>query len=189
MDSHATTLDRLEDHLLRERGRLLAFVRARIDDPALAEDVLQDSLLRAVAAAPDLRDDDRMAAWLYQVVRNAITDTYRRRAAAARAGEAYAADAAATTDAMTPEDEARACACLLALVPTLKPEYAAVVEADLDGTPAEALADRLGITRTNLKVRRHRAHRQLRQRLEQTCRACAVHGCVDCSCGASSSIH
>lgn len=179
----ATSLDRLEDHLLRERGRLLAFVRARIDNPALAEDVLQDSLLRAVAAAPDLRDDDRMAAWLYQVVRNAITDTYRRRAAAARAADAYAADA------MTPDDEARACACLLALVPTLKPEYAAVVEADLNGTTAEALADRLGITRTNLKVRRHRAHRQLRERLEQTCRACAVHGCVDCSCGASPSIH
>ena len=44
------------------------------------------------------------------------------------------------------------------------------------------LADRLGITKNNLKVRRHRAHRQLRERVEQTCRSCAAHGCVDCTC-------
>ena len=31
-------------------------------------------------------------------------------------------------------------------------------------------------------VRRHRAHRQLRERIEQTCRSCAAHGCVDCTC-------
>ena len=79
-----TTTDRFDDHIRRERAGLLAFVRSRLADPDLAEDVLQDSLLRAVRAAPDLRDDEKMTSWLYQVVRNAITDTYRRRATAAR---------------------------------------------------------------------------------------------------------
>ena len=71
---------------------------------------------------------------------------------------------------------------MLEVVPTLKPEYAAVVEADLAGRPTEALAEALGITPNNLKVRRHRAHRALRERLEQTCRVCATHGCLDCTC-------
>ena len=173
---------RLEDHILRERAGLLAFVRSKLDDSDLAEDVLQDSLLRAVRAAPDLRDDEKMTSWLYQVVRNAVTDTYRRRATAARHHDAYEADVRAGAAEMTPEDEARACACLLTLVPALKPEYAAVVEADLSGGDEGALADRLGITKNNLKVRRHRAHRQLRERVEQTCRSCAAHGCVDCTC-------
>ena len=175
-----TTTDRLADHVRRERAGLLAFVRSRLADPDLAEDILQDSLLRAARAAPDLRDDEKMTSWLYQVVRNAITDTYRRRATAARHRDAYEAELRA--EAMTPDDEARACACLLTLVPALKPEYAEVVEADLAGTDAADLADRLGITKNNLKVRRHRAHRQLRERVEQTCRSCAAHGCVDCSC-------
>ena len=170
---------RLEDHLRRERANLLAFVRSRVADPALAEDVLQDSLLRAVRAAPDLRDDERMTSWLYQIVRNAITDAYRRRGVREAALERLAAE---TDAAATPEDEARACACVLDLVPTLKPEYAAVVEADLAGRDGDALADALGITKNNLKVRRHRAHGQLRERLVETCRSCAAHGCVDCTC-------
>ena len=177
-----TPTDRFDQHIRRERAGLLAFVRSRLDDPDLAEDVLQDSLLRAVRAAPDLRDGEKMTSWLWQVVRNAVTDTYRRRATAARLGDAYAAEVRAEADAMTPDEEARACACIAALVPALTPSYAAVVEADLGGADEGALADRLGITKNNLKVRRHRAHRQLRERVEQTCRACAAHGCVDCTC-------
>jgi RNA polymerase sigma factor (sigma-70 family) len=177
---HAPPARRLDDHVRRERAALVAFVRSKIDDPDLAEDIVQDSLLRALRAAPDLRDDERMTAWLYQIVRNAVVDAYRRRGVRA----AHTARLGPDDDvAAEPEDDARACACLLGLVPTLKPEYAEVVEADLAGR--DDLAERLGITRDNLKVRRHRAHRQLRDRLEQTCRACAAHGCVDCTCAAS----
>jgi len=34
-------------------------------------------------------------------------------------------------------------------------------------------------------VRLHRARKALRERLTASCRACAEHGCLDCSCGAS----
>ena len=44
------------------------------------------------------------------------------------------------------------------------------------------VAERLDITRNNLKVRHHRARQQLRERLEETCRTCATHGCIDCTC-------
>ena len=171
----------LEQHLLRERGRLLAFIRSRIDDPELAEDVLQESLLKALRAAPDLHDEERVTSWLYQIVRNALTDTYRRRATARDARERYAVEQE-DAGVVTPEDEAALCACVRDVVPTLKPEYAAVVEADLTGRTTEELTAELGITPNNLKVRRHRAHRQLRERLEQTCRLCATHGCLDCTC-------
>ena len=190
-----TTPEALEQHLLRERGRLLAFIRSKPNDPELAEDVLQESLLRALRSAPDLQDEEKVTAWLYQIVRNAITDTYRRRASASRRADAFAAEAAALAEApepmsaepmsaepMSADDEARACACIDALIPALAPGYAAVVEADLAGVDAATLAERLGVSRGALKVRRHRAHRQLRERLDATCRTCAAHGCVDCTC-------
>jgi RNA polymerase sigma factor (sigma-70 family) len=173
----------LAQQLLHEREHLLAFIRSRVADPELAEDILQESLLRALRGAPDLQDEERATSWLYQIVRNAITDAYRRRATSTDARARYAAEREGTgSDVLTPEDEARLCACVLDVVPTLKPEYAAVVEADLAGRSSEALTAELGITPNNLKVRRHRAHRQLRERLEQTCRMCATHGCLDCSC-------
>lgn len=174
----------LEQHVLAHRARLLAFIRSKVDDDALAEDILQDGLLRALRAAPEMGDEERAVAWLYRILRNAITDAYRRRAAAARRLERYALEAPASEP--PPEDEAALCACFRTLLPLLKPEYAVLIEAiDLGGGDSVEVAEALGITRGNLKVRHHRARRQLRERLETTCRACAEHGCLDCTCGGS----
>ena len=42
----------VETQLLESQDRFLAYIRARISDPDLAEDILQDSLLKALKAAP-----------------------------------------------------------------------------------------------------------------------------------------
>jgi RNA polymerase sigma-70 factor (ECF subfamily) len=54
---------------------------------------------------------------------------------------------------------------------------------DLDGEDSGAVADDLHITRNNLTVRLHRARKQLAEELTKNCKACAKHGCLDCSCG------
>jgi RNA polymerase sigma-70 factor (ECF subfamily) len=35
-------------------------------------------------------------------------------------------------------------------------------------------------------VRLHRARQALKRELERSCGTCATHGCLDCTCGASS---
>lgn len=169
----------LQQALLESRDRFLAFVRSRVDDPELAEDILQDSLLRAIQAAPSLRQEDRLVAWFYRVLQNAIIDAYRRRGVASQRhvpleGVDLAADV---------ESETLLCACFEPLIATLKPEYAHLIRTvDLGSETPESAARRLGVTSSNLKVRRRRARQALRQRLEQTCRSCAEHGCIDCTC-------
>ena len=175
----------LEASLASARGRFLAFVRRRVSDPDLAEDILQDALLRAVRAAPDLRDEERLVAWFYAILRNAITDAYRRRDVRRRR---LAPLDEATELAVEPSDESTQslCECFRALIPTIKPEYAAVIEAvDLGAEAPEVVAARLGITRNNLNVRHHRARAALRERLSETCRICSDHGCLDCTCDAA----
>ena len=44
--------DHVAARLLDARDQFLGYVRKRIADPDLAEDLLQDSLLRALRAAP-----------------------------------------------------------------------------------------------------------------------------------------
>lgn len=176
-----TTTPHLPD-LLEHRRRLVRYVRSLGHDPDLAEDVVQEALLKTLRAAPDLPDDEALTAWLFRVARNAATDLHRRQQRETARLTRYAAEADA---ALAPEDEAALCACYEDLLPTLKPEYAEVLTAvDLGGESPAAAAERLGITTNNLKVRRHRARQQLRQRLEESCRACATHGCLDCTCGA-----
>jgi RNA polymerase sigma-70 factor (ECF subfamily) len=177
----------LLEHLLNERSQLLSFVRAKVDNPDLAEDILQESLLKALRAAPDLRDEEKLIPWFYRILNNAVIDTYRRRAVESRSIDKYAQEQVWVVE---PEDDALLCACFRDLLPTLKPEYANIIESlDLSaGDPAQ-LAHTLGITPNNLKVRRHRARQALRSRLEETCRVCAQHGCLDCTCKGDQPLH
>ena len=169
----------IESQLLGARQKFLGYIRKRIADPDLAEDILQESLLRATRAGPTLRDEDRLVSWFYSILQNAIVDAYRRRGVERKhVGEAELEALPAES-----EEDAVLCACFQALVPTLKPEYAELIQAlDLGHEAPEAAAKRLGITPNNLKVRRHRARQALRQRLEETCRACAEHHCLNCTC-------
>jgi len=168
--------------LLNHREKLLAYVRSKISDPQLAEDVLQESLLKALRSAPALRDDEKFVPWFYRILNNAITDAYRRRQVAAKHLETPT-PIHEEIAASEPEDETRLCACFRELIPTLKPEYAELIDKMelANGDPA-LVAQQLGINRNNLKVRRHRARQALRERLEETCRVCAKHGCLDCTC-------
>jgi RNA polymerase sigma-70 factor (ECF subfamily) len=171
----------LERHLLESRERIVAFVRARLGDADVADDVVQEASLRAVRGAPDLRDASRLPAWFHSIVLHAIADVHRR-----GRRDRQLAGTLDTGEEPVPPPEAVAelCRCFEPLLPTLRPEYADVLAAELREEEPAATAARLGITANNLKVRRHRARASLRSRLEETCRTCARHGCLDCSCRA-----
>jgi RNA polymerase sigma factor (sigma-70 family) len=172
--------EQLAEHLLQHREAFLAFVRQRVADPDLAADILQDSLLKALKNGAQIRDDENLVAWFYRILRHTLIDLYRRRAVRERALRDLQAELEQPPAA---EERQSLCACLQSLLPTLKPEYAELIRTvDLGDEPVDTAAGRLGITPNNLNVRLHRARRQLHARLLQTCRLCARHGCLDCSC-------
>src|SRR5215213_1993369 len=106
--------DNIAERLIEARGQFLGYIRKRVHDPDLAEDILQDSLLRAVRAAPDLRDEERLIPWFYRVLHNAIVDAYRRRGVEdARVVVTEVPEIAAET-----EDHSELCACFERLIPT-----------------------------------------------------------------------
>jgi RNA polymerase sigma-70 factor (ECF subfamily) len=165
------------EELALSRRRFLAFVRRQVSDEARAEDILQTALTRAVAGLPSLRQQERLLPWFYAILRNAITDSYRQNS---RREVPLPADLDLEQEQY---QEQRVCECFQPLLSTLKPEYATVIQAlDLEGEPAATVAARLGVRPDNLKVRHHRARRALRRKLEQTCRVCAEHRCLDCTC-------
>lgn len=170
----------VEEVFLRHRGKLLGFIRKRVDDPDMAEDVLQEGLLKALQSVDDLREEERLVSWFYRILNNAIIDTYRKRSVEIRYLEAYARETEQELDA---ETQSEICACFRELLPSLKREYAEVIDRlELQPGDPQELARALNIRPNNLKVRRHRARQALKQRLEETCRTCAVHGCLDCTC-------
>lgn len=176
-ESSAAAMERLTSN----HRRFLNFLTARVGSPQDAEEILQDAFVRSVQKAGEIRDDERVVAWFYRLLRNAITDHFRRKAAGERALAAKAAES--MDDGVDAELERTVCACVDGLIPGLKPEYEAMLRrADLEGASVAAVAAELGISEGNARVRLHRARAALRSELERSCRTCATHGCLDCSC-------
>lgn len=170
----------IAEQLVGSLNEFLAFARGRLGEPELAADAVQESLLKALRSSEQVRDEESVKAWFYRILRRTIIDLYRRRDVRQRAMESFQTE----LDAAPTDDEERVtCACVERLIPALKPEYATLVRRlDLNGEQAEPVAASLGITKNNLTVRLHRARQQLRERLEEICRVCAEHGCLDCTC-------
>ena len=173
-------MNTIESHLLENVKEYLGFARKRLGDPELAADGVQESLLKALKGADQLRDEENAKAWFYGILRRTIIDLYRRRDARYRALAELERELNAPPDMA---DERMVCACIEQLLPTMAPQYADVIrQLDLNEKPPDAVAETFGISRNNLNVRLHRARQQLKQRLEQTRRVCARHGCLDCHC-------
>lgn len=67
-----------EQTFLREKDRLLGFIRNRVSTVEEAEDILQDVFYQFVAGYETIESLDRVTSWLFSVARNKIIDRYRR---------------------------------------------------------------------------------------------------------------
>jgi RNA polymerase sigma factor (sigma-70 family) len=67
-----------EQTFLREKDRLLSFIRNRVSSLEEAEDILQDVFFQFVTGYDTIQSLDRVTSWLFSVARNKIIDRYRR---------------------------------------------------------------------------------------------------------------
>lgn len=69
-------------HLVTDHGdAVYRLALSIVRDPSLAEDVAQDSLVKAWLALPTLRDDTSLRSWLLRITHNTAISTLRRRRA------------------------------------------------------------------------------------------------------------
>jgi RNA polymerase sigma factor (sigma-70 family) len=177
--STASRSDRVE-LIAAHQSKFLSFLSARVEDRAAAEDILQSAYLKAVEHGSDIRDDESTVAWFYRILRNAITDHYRRRSARTRAHDSFAAEALVSYEV---ELTQTACACIGDVIRDLKSEYRTAIEqVDLGGATVEAFAQSQQTSANNASVRLHRARKAVAKKLTTVCGACAEHKCLDCTC-------
>ena len=170
--------------LARQRGRFLAFLEARVGSKEQAEELLQAAYLKGLKSSGAVKEREKITAWFFQLLRNALTDHWRRKAAEGRAVDAYGAEAVRREKIDAAKLDREVCRCVNALLETIKPEYADAIRAvDLDDASVKDLAKTAGVTANSAAVRLHRARKTLKKRLIQTCGKCAEHGCRDCDCG------
>lgn len=174
----------LASELARQRARFLAFLEARLGSRQEAEELLQTAYIKGLKSSAGVKEQEKITAWFFQLLRNALTDHWRRKAAEGRAVDAYGAEALRLEKIDAAKLDREVCKCVSALVDTIKPEYAdAIKKVDLEDVSVRDLAKSSGVTANSAAVRLHRARKTLKKRLIQTCGKCAEHGCRDCDCG------
>jgi RNA polymerase sigma-70 factor (ECF subfamily) len=148
-------------------GHLRRFVRARVFDAGVQEDVVQNVLFSLHRARHTYRPERPFGPWLYAIARNATTDHLRargRRLARERSleDEAVAEPAAAPHE---PEDD-RLSPALRDALAALPPKQREAVElVQVQGLSVVEAARQAGVTTGALKVRAHRGYKALRARL------------------------
>ncbi|MBX3235867.1 MAG: sigma-70 family RNA polymerase sigma factor [Nitrospiraceae bacterium] len=181
-EPESAVLHDISQRLMGEASAFRAFLRKRVSDDHVVEDLLQQSLMKAIERHHALKQADNVVGCFYRILRNDTVDYYRSRAAEQRKEEGWQQELERAEDDKVPSlDAARptVCACLGTLFPELRPAYADLIRRiDLEGESPAAVAKALGVTANNLTVRLHRARQALRERLEQACGFCTKYGCV-----------
>jgi RNA polymerase sigma-70 factor (ECF subfamily) len=156
-----------EDVLWRDyRERLVRFITRRVEDPATAEDIAHDVLVRAYQKRDTLRGGAKFEPWLYQITRNAIIDHYRAR----RPSGELPAELAAPDEEGSAAAREELAGCMQPLVASLPAHYRDAVRlAELDGLTQSEAARRLGLSLSGAKSRVQRARRMLQEKLLACC--------------------
>jgi RNA polymerase sigma-70 factor (ECF subfamily) len=148
---------------------LRRFIRRRVSDEHVADDLLQEAFMRIHRRLDSLENVDRLVVWVYQIARHVIADHYRRTSK----GEVALGE---TDVANRPDDRSRAVSCsstkwLDELVDQLPARYQQAIRlAEIEGLSQQEVADRLGLSLSGAKSRIQRGRATLRGQLQQCCR-------------------
>jgi RNA polymerase sigma factor (sigma-70 family) len=147
---------------------LFDFLARMTGDRAAAEDLVQDVFVRILKYRTTFKDEGRFETWVFRIARNARADYFRTRGAHAPLDEAAghaSGDPGAAETLARERDVARLERALLML---RDDKRELIVLARYRGMKHEAIAELLGIETGAVKVRIHRAVKELRESVKQS---------------------
>jgi RNA polymerase sigma factor (sigma-70 family) len=166
----ASPVDEAEQY----RPAVTRYIRYLIRDSAEAEDLAQETFLRAHQRPETLRDLGALESWLYQIATHVSIDRMRQRAqSASRMLEKPAEDLPIVDQNRSPltiVQRNEMSSCVQLYVAKLSDPYRAVLLLhDSDGLTAEEIANLLQLPLTTIKMRLHRTRRRLQAALDEAC--------------------
>ena len=149
------------------RAGLRGFIRSRVGDEAVADDILQDVFVRIHAGIGALEDGSRLKGWIYAITRNAMIDHYRAHRKHERLPDGLAAAEVEADEKARQDIEG----CLEPLIGRLPVRYRqAVMLSEIEGLTQKQVAQRLGLSLSGAKSRVQRGRAMVKELLEACCR-------------------
>ena len=172
----------LSELLATHREAIVRYIRGMVRNDAEAEDLTQETLLRAYDKLSTLEDPSRLVAWLYRIATNVTHDrfrqaSYRHRPVPLEEDEAdgcapalleIVSDFTPRLDKLMEQREMSS--CVQGYIEDLSDPYkAAILLHDVQGLTNPEIAEMLGVSLATVKIRLHRARSKLRSALGEGC--------------------
>jgi len=153
-------------------GPLQRYLERMVGNRAVADDLLQETLLRIARGLSSFEGRSSVKTWAFSIATRIATDYFRRPETRARIVDVDQAQELSVSDAGIEErlviDEMNS--CVRDVIDSLPEDYrAALVLHDLEGLTAAATAEACGCTLATAKIRIHRARSRLRKALQSEC--------------------
>jgi len=171
----SVALPELGVQIERHRAGVARYIRSLIRNAAEAEDLVQETFLRAHKRVDTLRDLGALEGWLYQIATHVTIDRIRQKSRVAERQLEHPAEELTIPDNRQPSalavlQQTEMSACVQSHVAKLSDGYKAVLLLhDVDGLTANEIAVLLGLPLTSIKMRLHRARRKLEVMLQEAC--------------------
>ncbi len=148
-------------------SKLRGYIRTRVRDHAAAEDILQETFLKAHTRIAQLKSPEKLEGWLFLIARNAVADHYRK----SKSHEELPDDLATeTSDAELEYAEGLRVAFRRMIEQLPAPYGEALVLTEFKGLSQKELAKRSGISLSGAKSRVQRGREKLKEALLDCCR-------------------
>lgn len=152
--------------------RVKRFIQAMVRDEYAADDLCQETFMRAQDSLESLKDQSKISAWIFHIAYNLCRDHFRK-LKTRRAGQRVnpAEVEVMVQSSIQKELEQREMSQCVQEQVNLLPESlrTVIILFDLIGCTHEEVSEILGISRAAVKVRLHRARKRLKALLEQAC--------------------
>lgn len=162
----------------RYRPSIYRYILRLVGDRERADDLTQETFLRVHQRLHDLKDAAALEAWLYRIATNVCYDRFRQREHRRPAlplvtvgddeNAVDAEEAALRPDQLLEQSEMSDCV-LRYLTRLSDSQREVILLHDLQQFTAPEIAQRLGISLHNVKIRLHRARTRLRAALAEGC--------------------
>ncbi len=155
--------------------RIFRYIMSMVQDRAEAEDLTQETFLRAYRGRDSLRDEGAQTSWLYRIATHVSLDRLRQYARRAPMESETDLDQVEIPEADSPSvqetiERDEMSACVQDYLNRLPDSYRAVILLrDMHELTAAEIAKLLGESLATIKIRLHRARRKLRPALEAGC--------------------
>ena len=155
--------------------RIYRYILSLVRNQGEAEDLTQETFLRAFRAQDSLRDPEAVRGWLYRIATHVCLDRLRRRGTNVSMDSEEGAVGVRSAVSTIPSAEEiverkETSACVQRCLDFLPDQYRAVILLhEAHSLTAAEIADLLGVTVATAKIRLHRARRKLQLVMDRGC--------------------